>query len=42
VGLEWETSSPPPTHNFWEPPVVVHEAYDYPGLAAARRLEQDE
>jgi cytochrome c oxidase subunit 1 len=41
VGLEWETSSPPPTHNFWEPPVVVAEAYDYPGLAAARRLEQD-
>jgi len=28
-GLEWETSSPPPTFNFHEPPVVDHEAYDY-------------
>jgi len=29
VGLEWETTSPPPTHNFVETPVVDHEAYDY-------------
>ncbi|HET9769160.1 MAG TPA: cbb3-type cytochrome c oxidase subunit I, partial [Thermoanaerobaculia bacterium] len=29
VGLEWETSSPPPTFNFDVPPVVDHEAYDY-------------
>jgi cytochrome c oxidase subunit 1 len=29
VGLEWETASPPPTHNFDETPVVTHEAYDY-------------
>jgi cytochrome c oxidase subunit 1 len=28
-GLEWETSSPPPTHNFAEPPRVTLEAYDY-------------
>ena len=28
-GLEWETSSPPPTYNFDEPPVVTTEAYDY-------------
>ena len=28
-GLEWETSSPPPTFNFDEPPVVTTEAYDY-------------
>ena len=29
VGLEWQTSSPPPTFNFHEPPVVTHDAYDY-------------
>ena len=28
-GLEWQTSSPPPTHNFEEIPVVTREAYDY-------------
>jgi len=29
VGLEWETSSPPPPENFEVMPVVVGEAYDY-------------
>jgi cytochrome c oxidase subunit 1 len=29
TGLEWQTSSPPPTENFYETPVVVDEAYDY-------------
>ena len=29
VGLEWETSSPPPTENFPQTPVVEGEAYDY-------------
>jgi cytochrome c oxidase subunit 1 len=29
TGLEWQTSSPPPVHNFEEMPVVTHEAYDY-------------
>jgi cytochrome c oxidase subunit 1 len=28
-GLEWETSSPPPTVNFETQPVVTREAYDY-------------
>jgi cytochrome c oxidase subunit 1 len=28
-GLEWQTSSPPPTENFPETPVVEEEAYDY-------------
>jgi len=28
-GLEWETSSPPPTLNFDEPPVVTEEAYAF-------------
>jgi cytochrome c oxidase subunit 1 len=30
AGLEWETSSPPPAHNFEKIPVVKLEAYDYP------------
>jgi len=29
VGLEWETTSPPPTGNFDHAVVVTHEAYDY-------------
>ncbi|MFZ0820513.1 MAG: cytochrome c oxidase subunit I [Candidatus Acidiferrales bacterium] len=36
-GLEWQTSSPPPTENFEETPIVTQEAYAYndpqePGL----------
>ncbi len=29
TGLEWETSSPPPTHNFLQQPVVTSEPYNY-------------
>ncbi|HEY6350130.1 MAG TPA: cytochrome c oxidase subunit I [Candidatus Angelobacter sp.] len=29
TGLEWQTTSPPPTHNFHETPVVTTEAYHY-------------
>jgi len=29
VGLEWETTSPPPLHNFEEMPVVDFEPYQY-------------
>ncbi len=29
VGLDWQTSSPPPTFNFHETPIVTHDAYDY-------------
>ena len=29
TGLEWQTSSPPPTENFYETPVVTEEAYHY-------------
>jgi cytochrome c oxidase subunit I len=29
TGLEWQTSSPPPTHNFEKVPVVTREAYHY-------------
>ena len=28
-GLEWQTSSPPPTHNFEQIPVVTEEPYHY-------------
>jgi cytochrome c oxidase subunit 1 len=28
-GLEWRTSSPPPTENFLVPPVVTWEPYDF-------------
>jgi cytochrome c oxidase subunit 1 len=29
VGLEWTTTSPPPTENFAQTPIVTWEAYDY-------------
>ncbi len=29
TGLEWQTTSPPPTHNFEETPLVTEEAYAY-------------
>src|SRR5438034_6495053 len=34
VGLEWTTSSPPPTENFEETPIVTWEAYDYSSTGA--------
>ncbi len=33
VGLEWTTTSPPPTENFAETPIVTWEPYDYPAQA---------
>ncbi len=41
VGLEWETASPPPVHNFLVDPVVDYEAYDYAGRVE-RRVQRDE
>jgi cytochrome c oxidase subunit I len=43
VGLEWQTPSPPPTHNF-EPqtPIVVTEAYDYEHAPYAPALQPTE
>ena len=29
TGLEWQTTSPPPTHNFHQTPVVTEEPYHY-------------
>ena len=29
TGLEWQTSSPPPVHNFDEPPIVTTGPYEY-------------
>jgi cytochrome c oxidase subunit 1 len=37
TGLEWTTSSPPPTENFAKTPVVTDEPYDYPKLDAEWR-----
>jgi cytochrome c oxidase subunit 1 len=36
VGLEWQTTSPPPTDNFPVTPVVVAPAYDYEAGAVGR------
>ncbi len=37
TGLEWQTTSPPPKHNFPEIPVVTGPPYDYVGRAARAR-----
>ncbi len=37
TGLEWQTTSPPPTNNFEKTPVVVDEPYDFPELARQQR-----
>jgi len=29
LGLEWQTRSPPPTHNFDRSPVIPERVYDY-------------
>jgi len=34
TGLEWQTTSPPPTENFEETPVVVNDAYNYHEMEA--------
>lgn len=36
TGLEWQVSSPPPTHNFIKIPIVTSEAYAFPPEAAER------
>ena len=38
TGLEWQTSSPPPKHNFEVTPVVTRKPYDYEGMKEELRL----
>ncbi len=38
TGLEWQTTSPPPTQNFQKTPEVREEVYDYPGLVKGALL----
>jgi cytochrome c oxidase subunit 1 len=40
TGLEWRTSSPPPTENFYETPVVTWEAYEFEPLSEAQVVGQ--
>jgi cytochrome c oxidase subunit 1 len=37
VGLEWQTSSPPPTENFTYDPVVKTEAYEFEHVEEIRQ-----
>ena len=41
TGLEWQTASPPPPHNFHETPTVTTEAYDYQSLPLSATPEKD-
>ena len=41
TGLEWQTSSPPPTENFYEIPVVNQEAYDFIPEDTVRKVEEE-
>ncbi len=40
TGLEWETSSPPPTENFLQTPIVTEEAYAYSTEEEEERYQQ--
>jgi cytochrome c oxidase subunit 1 len=42
TGLEWQTPSPPPTHNFDTVPIVREEAYNFHPLDTAKKLEEEE
>jgi cytochrome c oxidase subunit 1 len=41
-GLEWATSSPPPTENFHVTPTVDFEAYDFDHIAEHYKEEENE
>ena len=40
TGLEWQTPSPPPTHNFDTIPVVTEEPYEYSALRSEEGYER--
>jgi cytochrome c oxidase subunit I len=42
LGLEWDTTSPPPTENFLAPPVVTHGPYEYHRVGVAEKLLEEE
>lgn len=42
TGLEWQTPSPPPTHNFLETPLVTRDPYDYEPSVAPEGQAIDE
>ncbi|MDB6017095.1 MAG: ctaDII [Pedosphaera sp.] len=41
TGLEWQTPSPPPVHNFAEVPRVTGEPYDYSPQEEEKKAEDD-
>jgi cytochrome c oxidase subunit 1 len=42
TGLEWQTTSPPPTENFTRTPIVAVEAYTYDVADTEKKLEHEE
>jgi cytochrome c oxidase subunit I len=42
TGLEWQTSSPPPVHNFDEPPIVTNDPYSYSPEDAEEMSDADD
>jgi cytochrome c oxidase subunit I len=41
TGLEWQTESPPPTHNFAKVPIVDREVYEYEPAVAEEQDRQE-
>jgi cytochrome c oxidase subunit 1 len=41
-GLEWQTSSPPPTENFTYQPVVTHEPYEFEHVEEIKQAREAE
>ncbi|MDX1686917.1 MAG: cytochrome c oxidase subunit I [Candidatus Promineifilaceae bacterium] len=41
TGLEWQTASPPPPHNFERQPVVSGQPYDYDAVATEESLRDE-